>query len=135
MTDHPMIRAYGQAVHMPGAHHRLPRGRFGERPVLAQRLDHPPELGGGGHVGADDPAGHQRGAHRVQHVPRGQHVQHHPVHVPFGRLGQVAHPQCVGGMRPAEEGLDVLLGDRGEIGPPFVGDEVSGVADSPQQRA
>src|SRR5262249_60991170 len=49
--------------------------------------------------------------------------------------GQPPRPQPPGGVRPAEEPLDVLPGDAGEVGPALVGDQQPLVPHRPEQPA
>ncbi|EHM25979.1 hypothetical protein SPW_5597 [Streptomyces sp. W007] len=134
MADHPVVGADGEALHVPVADHRLPGLRFGEAADLADGLDGARELGGGGHVGAEDAAGHQGLGDGLQALPGGEHVQHDAVDVGVGEVVlEVADGQLPGRVRGAEVALDVLLGDLGEVLAALVGVQHALLADGAQQ--
>ncbi len=81
MADHPVVRADGEALDVPVADHRLPGGRLVEAADLADGLDGPGELGGGGDVAADDAAGDERLGDGLQAFPGGEHVEDDAVDV------------------------------------------------------
>jgi len=54
---------HGQAIHVPAAQHRLPRGRLGEVALVAQCGNCARQLGRGRDVAADEPAGDQHRRH------------------------------------------------------------------------
>ena len=78
-ADHPVVRPHREPVHVPAAVEGLPGGRLEEPAVRAQFLDHPRQLGRGGHVAADQPAGDEGARPRRRRSPRGEHVEDHPV--------------------------------------------------------
>src|SRR5580704_2974495 len=86
VPDHPVIRPHREPVQVPAARHRLPRGRLEEPAVRAQVLRHPRQLGRGGHVAADKPAGRQHRRRVGQALPGREHVEDHPVERDSGRV-------------------------------------------------
>ena len=86
MPDHAVIGAYRKALHMPRADDRLARGRLGESPVVTESLDDGRELGGGGHVAAEDASWAQHPADGVHALPGGEHVENGTIDAPLGAL-------------------------------------------------
>ena len=78
-------------------------------PMLADRLDGAGELGGGGHVGAEDAAGDQRLGDGLQALPGGEHVEDDAVDLGVAKVVlEVADGELPRGVRAAEVALDVL---------------------------
>ena len=123
MTDHRVARTDRQALHVPVAHQRLPGGRLGEAAVQADGLHEPGQLCRGRDVRADDAAGTQGAGRRLQTVPRGQHVEDHPVGL-LARRGQrlreVADREAPRRVVAAEELGDVGTRHVGELLAPLV---------------
>src|SRR5699024_7535677 len=84
---HAVLRAGGQALHLPLAHQRLPSARLSEAPQLPDALHHLHQLRDGAHVGHEHPARDQDVSHRLQNLPRLQHVQQDAVDLAHGLAG------------------------------------------------
>ena len=78
----PCMRWSGRTARpddVPGPHQAFPGLRLGPAPLFAQVLDESGKLRGGGHVADEHAAGDERLRDRVEVLPRGEHVEHHPV--------------------------------------------------------
>ena len=108
------------------------------KPVCTRmRLHRAGQLGGGGDVAAEHPAGHQHVGQRRRRSPRARACPGRPGRPGggsvAGTLDQIADPQLPGRVGPAEEVLDVAAGDRGEVLAALVGDQPTGRSDRAQQ--
>ena len=135
---HPVLGPDRQPLEVPAAHQRLPGLRLGEATVVAGRLGHAGQLGGGGDVADEHPAGGERVADDVEALPGREHVQDDPVDRPGldrvrQRLDQVADGDRPGGVLAAEERPHVALGDVGEVLAALEGVQHPVVADGTQQ--
>ncbi|CAB4851726.1 unannotated protein [freshwater metagenome] len=87
MPAHAVVGTHRKPFEMPGAQEGFLSVGLGPTAVSAQGLDGPRELGRGGDVHDEHtPRDHHLGHHRDA-VPRGEHVEHHPVDLgvdPFG---------------------------------------------------
>ena len=123
----PTIRCCGpdgEALEVPAADHRLPRGRLGEAAVVARS---PRRRGTAGWSSRRSRSARRRARARRRRrrgTPRGRACRARPGRrcrrrVP-GALGEVADGQRPGRVRAAEERLDVAAGDVGEVLAPLV---------------
>ena len=134
MGDHAVVGAHGQAVDVPGAHHRLPGFGLGEHPRVAQGLDSAGELGRRGGVDDQYPTGDEYARRFDDVLPGGEHVQHDAVDVGVGNasggdVGEITGAQLPGGMMAPEPGVDVGRGDPGEVLAPLDGQQAAGFPD------
>src|SRR6516225_22892 len=74
VPHHPVLRADGQAFHVPAAHQALPGGWLVEAAVGAQGLHGARQLGGSGHVTAGQAARREYVGGGGQAIPRRQQV-------------------------------------------------------------
>ena len=117
-----MSRANGKTLGVPVTYRCLGGGGFGETTVSTEGVHHPAELCRGGDIATDHPTWDELFPHRVDALPRRQHVQDGAIdRLVSDHLGQVTHRQIPGGVFPAEEVLDVPAGDVSELLPAFVG--------------
>ena len=79
VRDHAVIRAHGEALDVPAAHHRLARVGLGEQARAADVLGDAGELGRRGDVAEHHAAGGERVGDGVDALPRGEHVEHDAV--------------------------------------------------------
>ena len=119
----------------------------------AQRLNGARQLRGSRDITADEAAGNERAADHAEALPRGQHVEYHPIELRshgFKALwgfracresqaialpGKIVEHEAPGRMRAAEEALDVAPGDRSEVRPALIRYDDALVTDGAKQPA
>ncbi len=139
MAHHPVLGPHREALEVPAAHERLPRGRLGVPAVVAHVLREARELGGGRDVAAQHAAGREGLGDRGEVLPGREHVEDDAVDragLDHGGqdVGEFTDAQVPGGVRAAEERLDVAPRDGREVLAPLDRAQRPAVADGAQQR-
>src|SRR5665647_3221937 len=124
-----------QPLGVPFAHHDLDAARLQPAAMDPQGVHRASQLRGRRDVAAEHAAGLQHLAHRVDALPRREHVEDDAIdRLRSDALDQIADPYVPCRVRPTEEGLDVGDRDLREVGAALVRVELAARTDRPQDR-